>query len=258
MGEHHPSEHKVIVEFSPDRLSLTDVERSKLIKLAGARFNPSLGTIKISCESFETAAQNKRYLGDLVETLIKEAKDPADTFADVPFDFRHHRPKPFHDFPDAWKVTPARRQELLGQLAAQRGAAGAAAVVDGRMFLPGGPEERRKEDVQAMQVRREAVLATGVWPGSGFRVTPKEREALEAQRAERLLGERMLVVADSKSRRSSKREIFSRSRMALRRAQTGVGVGVGGSGGVVEGLGSASAVPAAPAATARPALSTPR
>lgn len=74
MGEWHPAEKKVVVEFCPDDLALTDVQRRKLTKLAGARYNVEKGTIKMSCESFEHPAQNKRYLSDLIAKLIAEAK----------------------------------------------------------------------------------------------------------------------------------------------------------------------------------------
>ena len=68
--------------------------------------------VKMTCEKFETQAQNKRYLGDLVNTLINEAKDDKDTFEDVPLDFRHHRPKKQWSFPEEWKLTPERREAL--------------------------------------------------------------------------------------------------------------------------------------------------
>lgn len=74
MGEFHPAERKVVVEFCPDDLDLTGVQRRKLMKLAGPRYNPEKGVIKMSCESFEHPAQNKRYLGDLIAKLIAEAK----------------------------------------------------------------------------------------------------------------------------------------------------------------------------------------
>ena len=75
MGEQHPAEKKVVVEFCPaDMPDLTHVQRDKLKKLAGSRWNPETGIIKMSCEMFETQAQNKRYLGDLVDTLLQEAK----------------------------------------------------------------------------------------------------------------------------------------------------------------------------------------
>lgn len=75
MGEEHPAEKKVVVEFAPaDMPDLTPVQREKLKKLAGVRYNPETDIVKMSCEMFESQAQNKRYLGDLVDTLLKEAR----------------------------------------------------------------------------------------------------------------------------------------------------------------------------------------
>ena len=83
-----------------------------MIKLAGVRYNPDTDIVKMSCEQFDTQAQNKRFLGETISKLLAEAKDKKDTFADVPFDFRHHKPKVFHKFPEAWKVTPEREKYL--------------------------------------------------------------------------------------------------------------------------------------------------
>lgn len=83
MGEFHPAEKKVVVEFSPEDLGLTEVQQMKLRKLAGPRYNPEKETIKMSCESFEHQAQNKRYLAELVEKLITEAKVCAHSFNDL-------------------------------------------------------------------------------------------------------------------------------------------------------------------------------
>ncbi|KAE9377957.1 hypothetical protein N431DRAFT_479089 [Stipitochalara longipes BDJ] len=114
MGEQHPAEKKVVLEFTPaDMPGLTDVQRNKLRKLAGVRWNPEEDIVKMSCEMFETQAQNKRYLGDLVEKLLEEAKDPIDTFEDVPFDTRHHHFKSKLSFPQEWNVTEQRRVELV-------------------------------------------------------------------------------------------------------------------------------------------------
>ena len=75
MGEQHPAEKKVVVEFCvQDMPNLTDLQRDKLIKLVGVRYNPETDIVKMSCEMFETQAQNKRYLGDLVNTLLREAQ----------------------------------------------------------------------------------------------------------------------------------------------------------------------------------------
>jgi len=38
------------------------------------RWNPEEDIVKMSCEMFETQAQNKRYLGDLVDKLLEEAR----------------------------------------------------------------------------------------------------------------------------------------------------------------------------------------
>jgi small subunit ribosomal protein S35 len=75
MGEQHPAEKKVVLEFSPaDMPDLTELQRDKLRKLVGVRYNPESDVVKMSCEMFETQAQNKRYLGDLVDKLLQEAR----------------------------------------------------------------------------------------------------------------------------------------------------------------------------------------
>ena len=113
MGETHPAAKKIVVEFcTRDLPDLTEAQRIKLIKLVGVRYNPETDIIKMSSEMFETQAQNKRYLGDLVDTLMIEAKDSTDTYEDVPLDFRHHKYKPEMEFPEAWKLTPERKAQL--------------------------------------------------------------------------------------------------------------------------------------------------
>ncbi|KXJ90973.1 mitochondrial ribosomal subunit protein-domain-containing protein [Microdochium bolleyi] len=110
MGETHPAENKVVVEFSPRDLPLTEPQQLKLKKLLGVRYNPETEIAKISCEQFEHQAQNKRYLGDLVDKLIVQAKDTTDTFDDVPLDTRHHKAKPKIKFPVEWRMTAERRK----------------------------------------------------------------------------------------------------------------------------------------------------
>lgn len=112
LGESHPATNKVVVEFSAAAMKLPPTQRDKLIKLAGVRYNPSTDMIKMSCEQFDTQAQNKRFLGETITALLKEAKDTKDTFEDVPFDFRHHKPKPRYEFPKEWILTKERKQYL--------------------------------------------------------------------------------------------------------------------------------------------------
>lgn len=73
----------------------------------------------MSCESHDTQAQNKRFLGETIESLVKEAKDLKDDFEDVPFDFRHHKPRKFFEFPKEWALTPERKKYLEEKRAVQ-------------------------------------------------------------------------------------------------------------------------------------------
>ena len=152
MGETHPAAKKIVCEFCTHDIaataSLTEAQRIKLIKLAGVRYNPDTDTVKMSSEMFETPAQNKRYLGDLVDTLIKEAKDSEDMFEDVPLDFRHHRPKKKWGFPEEWKLDREKRGRL----------------VEERERREGLERERRESGrlVEGRQVVREALRALPV------------------------------------------------------------------------------------------------
>ncbi len=74
MGEFHPAEKQVVVQFCPADLDLTEAQQRKLIKLVGPRYNPEKEMVRMSSEMFEHQAQNKRYLGDLVEKLVAEAR----------------------------------------------------------------------------------------------------------------------------------------------------------------------------------------
>jgi small subunit ribosomal protein S35 len=75
MGEEHPAEKKVGLQFcTKDLPDLTEQQRRKLIKLVGARYNPETDVVRMGCDQFETQAQNKRYLGDLVDKLLIEAR----------------------------------------------------------------------------------------------------------------------------------------------------------------------------------------
>lgn len=113
MGETHPAAKKIVLEFcTRDLPDLTEAQRIKFVKLVGVRYNPETDLVKMSCEMFETQAQNKRYLGDLVDTLMAEAKDPTDMFEDIPMDFRHHKWKPKLEFPEKWKMTEQRKEQL--------------------------------------------------------------------------------------------------------------------------------------------------
>ena len=114
MGEAHPAAKKVVLQFcTRDLASLTEPQRIKLIKLVGVRYNPDTDVVKMSCEKFEEPAQNKRYLGDMVEKLVKEAQNEEDMFEDLPLDFRHHKPKRRPVYPEGWKLKEENVRRLL-------------------------------------------------------------------------------------------------------------------------------------------------
>jgi len=136
MGESHPAAKKVVVQFcTKDLPGLTDAQRLKLLKLVGPRYNPENDMVKMSSEKFEAPAQNKRYLGDLVNKLIDEAKNGKDDLKDIPLDLRHVKPKRRIKFPEEWNLSPQRVQQLLLARKEQRLIADAAAaeiLVDGK------------------------------------------------------------------------------------------------------------------------------
>jgi len=113
-NEPHPADRKVVVEFKVADFALSQKRALKLKKLVGARYDPQSDKVKMSCESFETQAQNKRYLGDTIVKLLAEVNDPkSDSFADVPLDLRHYKAKKTPVFPKEWLLTRPRFDELL-------------------------------------------------------------------------------------------------------------------------------------------------
>lgn len=119
LGEQHPAAKKVVVEFTTKEIaaasSLSEAQRIKLIKLVGVRYNPDKDLVRMSCEKYGDPAQNKRYLGDLIGKIVAEAKDTKDMFEDVPLDFRHHKPRKVHVFPDSWKIGNQKGVERLSE-----------------------------------------------------------------------------------------------------------------------------------------------
>ncbi|KAJ5136204.1 hypothetical protein N7448_004758 [Penicillium atrosanguineum] len=134
MGEQHPAEPKVVVELASKDLSpkyLSEAQRQTFLKLVGTRYNPQTDIVKMSSEQFGSRAQNKRYLADVINSLIKEAKT-GDAYTDIPLDLRHHKPKTRVQFPEAWNMTEERRQQLAARRAERIAAEKErAAIVDG-------------------------------------------------------------------------------------------------------------------------------
>ncbi|RKP07042.1 mitochondrial ribosomal subunit protein-domain-containing protein [Thamnocephalis sphaerospora] len=86
--EEHPLDAKVVLTVQLNALcrvaKLSDTERHKLLLLCGPRYDQASGELRFSCERFPSRVQNKRYLSDLLDKVIAEAKNGEDTFADIP------------------------------------------------------------------------------------------------------------------------------------------------------------------------------
>ncbi|KAF1825421.1 uncharacterized protein K489DRAFT_304220, partial [Dissoconium aciculare CBS 342.82] len=112
-GDPHPASRKVVVEFRVHDLKLEPKAALKLKKLAGVRYNSGTKSVRMSSDSFDTQARNKRFLATAIENLIREANDTTtDSFEDIALDRRHSKPKPQYNFPHSWKMTEERRAQL--------------------------------------------------------------------------------------------------------------------------------------------------
>lgn len=102
---------------------MTEQQADKLLKLLGPRYDSVKREAKLSCELHPTMAQNKRYIGDLLDKLVDEAKNGEDKLEDVPLDVRHMRKRLQKErkrqivFPEEWKMTEERRAQLQEQWA---------------------------------------------------------------------------------------------------------------------------------------------
>ena len=168
MGEHHPAAKKVVVQFAPDDLGLTRTQTNKLKKLVGARYNPEKEIIKMSSEGFEHAAQNKRYLLNLIDDLLKEAKDPQDTFEDVPLDLRHFKSKKAAKptFPKKWLNQSSQESVLtiqyqLAEMDAVKAREGT--MLDGKKIIDNWLQEKLDAE-QKLTLAAEADKLSGKVP----------------------------------------------------------------------------------------------
>ncbi|KAG0911662.1 hypothetical protein G6F57_009364 [Rhizopus arrhizus] len=104
LGEGHPVERKVVLSVKVDDLKLNDTEKHKFLLLSGPRYHVDTEELIMSSERFPKRQQNKKFLIDTLNKLIKEAKDTKDTFADVPLNLP--KPKTRLEFPKEWLKKP--------------------------------------------------------------------------------------------------------------------------------------------------------
>ncbi|KAG1377196.1 hypothetical protein G6F61_006945 [Rhizopus arrhizus] len=104
LGEGHPVERKVVLSVKVNDLKLNDTEKHKFLLLSGPRYHVDTEELIMSSERFPKRQQNKKFLIDTLNKLIKEAKDTKDTFADVPLNLP--KPKTRLEFPKEWLKKP--------------------------------------------------------------------------------------------------------------------------------------------------------
>ncbi|EDO16405.1 hypothetical protein Kpol_1030p13 [Vanderwaltozyma polyspora DSM 70294] len=109
IGEEHPAEKKVVLRVNSSSLGLNSKQLHKFRLLAKTRYDHITDVFKMSTERFPEASQNARYLNDVLQKLLKEAKDISkDDFSDVPLDTRHttakmlRKKKHNYKFPEEW------------------------------------------------------------------------------------------------------------------------------------------------------------
>lgn len=109
LGEEHPNARKVSLQVKTTELALNNKERHKFQVLARTRYDSETDIFKMSSDKFPEAAQNTRYLNDVFQKLLKEAKDMTDDFSDISLDKRHtiaknlRKKKHHYEFPEEWK-----------------------------------------------------------------------------------------------------------------------------------------------------------
>ncbi|KAJ8662885.1 hypothetical protein O0I10_001061 [Lichtheimia ornata] len=108
LGEGHPVERKVVLSVKVTDLKLSDSERHKFLLLAGPRYHVDTDELILSSEKFPHRKQNKKYVRDTLNALLKESKNANDTFADIPLDLP--QPKKKLQFPKEW-ARPQQQQQ---------------------------------------------------------------------------------------------------------------------------------------------------
>lgn len=97
--------------------------------------------------------------------LVNEATDPeADSFEDVPFDFRHHKAKVVHEFPEGWRLGSGEKVRGLVEGRQRREKAKSLLSQEGRGKVVDGEEIVRQyvEAVAAFQARGPTAPMTPV------------------------------------------------------------------------------------------------
>ena len=78
-----PGEHRVIVKVALSVIPFKNYkEKDVFMKIVGSRFNQKKGDLQLSSEKFASRIENKRYLVDMIEKIVFNAKKLAKEFDD--------------------------------------------------------------------------------------------------------------------------------------------------------------------------------
>lgn len=77
-----PGEHRVIVKVALSAIPFeNEAEKEIFLDIVGVRYNPKKGDLQLSSEKFASRIENKRYLVDMIERIVLNARKLAKEFA---------------------------------------------------------------------------------------------------------------------------------------------------------------------------------
>ncbi len=78
-----PGEHRVTVKVALKAIPFkNEQEKEIFLEIVGSRFDPKKGDLQLSSEKFASRIENKRYLVDMIERIVSNARTLAKEFAD--------------------------------------------------------------------------------------------------------------------------------------------------------------------------------
>ena len=112
VGEEHPNSKKVVLKCNVAELpNMTAQEQHALKLLATTRYDYQTDVLKFSSDRFPEPRQNAKYLSDVLNKLISEAKANVEELKDIPLDKRHINARSMrkktkgkiNEFPKEWE-----------------------------------------------------------------------------------------------------------------------------------------------------------
>lgn len=77
-----PGEHRVTVKVALSAIPFeNEREKDVFIQIVGSRYDPKKGDLQLSSEKFASRIENKRYLVDMIERIVSNARELAKEFA---------------------------------------------------------------------------------------------------------------------------------------------------------------------------------